>query len=48
MARSGQEKTVFKKTCFLLLKNPWNLKTDEREHLCTLVCWNTPSCVRST
>ena len=39
---SGQEKTSFKRTRFLLLKNPWNLRTDERERLSTLVRWNTP------
>jgi transposase len=26
----------------LLLKNPWNLKTEERERLSTLVRWSTP------
>jgi transposase len=39
---SGQEKTSFKRTRFLLLKNPWNLRTDERERLSTLLRWNTP------
>ena len=39
---SGREKTSFKRTRFLLLKNPWNLTTDERERLSTLVRWNTP------
>jgi transposase len=39
---SGQEKTSFKRTRFLLLKNPWNLRTEERERLSTLVRWNTP------
>lgn len=39
---SGNEKASFKKTRFLLLKNPWNLRTDERERLSTLVRWNTP------
>jgi len=39
---SGQEKAFFKRTRFLLLKNPWNLRTDERERLSTLVRWNTP------
>jgi transposase len=39
---SGREKTAFKKTRFLLLKNPWNLRTEERERLSTLVRWNTP------
>jgi hypothetical protein len=36
----GKGKTTFKRTRFLLLKNPWNLRTDER--LSTLVRWNTP------
>ena len=39
---SGREKTAFKKTRFLLLKNPWSLRTEERERLSTLVRWNTP------
>jgi transposase len=39
---SRQQKTLFKGTRFLLLKNPWNLRTDERERLSTLVRWNTP------
>ena len=39
---SGREKTSFKKTRFLLLKNPWNLRAEEKERLSTLVRWNTP------
>ncbi|MGH9453161.1 MAG: ISL3 family transposase [Terriglobia bacterium] len=39
---SGREKTSFKRTRFLLLKNPWNLRSDERERLSTLVRWNSP------
>ncbi len=39
---SRQEKTSFKRTRFLLLKNPWNLRTEERERLSTLVRWDTP------
>jgi transposase len=39
---SGQEKTSFKRTRFLFLKDPWNPRTDERERLSTLVRWNTP------
>ena len=39
---SGREKTFFKRTRFLLLKNPGNLRTDERERLSTLVRWNSP------
>lgn len=38
----GKENTTFKPTRFLLLKNPWNLSTDERERPSTLVRWNTP------
>ena len=38
----GQQRTFFKRTRFLLLKNPWNLRTDERERLSTLGRWNTP------
>jgi len=38
----GQQKASFKKTRFLLLKNPWNLTPTERERLSTLVRWNTP------
>jgi transposase len=38
----GREKTSFKRTRFLLLKNPWNLKPEEKERLSTLVRWNTP------
>ena len=39
---SGREKACFKKTRFLLLKNPWKLRTEEKERLSTLVRWNTP------
>lgn len=39
---SRTEKASFKKTRFLLLKKPWNLRTEERERLSTLVRWNTP------
>jgi transposase len=39
---SGTEKATFKKTRFLLLKNPWNLRSDEKERLSTLVRWNSP------
>lgn len=39
---SGSQKASFKKTRFLLLKNPWNLRTEEKERLSTLVRWNTP------
>jgi transposase len=30
---SGREKASFKKTRSLLLKNPWNLRTEEKERL---------------
>ncbi len=36
------EKASFNKTRFLLLKNPWNLRMDEKERLSTLVRWNIP------
>ncbi|HEY3618105.1 MAG TPA: ISL3 family transposase, partial [Candidatus Sulfotelmatobacter sp.] len=39
---SGQEKVTFKRSRWLLLKNPWNLTTDQKERLSTLVRWNTP------
>jgi transposase len=39
---SGQQKASFKKTRWLLLKNPWNLTSDQKERLSTLVRWNTP------
>lgn len=39
---SLQEKATFKGTRWLLLKNPWNLKPDQKERLSTLVRWNTP------
>jgi transposase len=39
---SGEQKTTFKKTRWLLLKNPWNLTNDQKERLFTLVRWNTP------
>jgi transposase len=39
---SARERVFFKHSRFLLLKNPWNLKADEKERLSTLVRWNTP------
>lgn len=39
---SDRQKTSFKKTRFLLLKNPWNLRTEEKERLSSLARWNTP------
>jgi len=37
-----QEKVPFKRSRWLLLKNPWNLSADQKERLSTLVRWNTP------
>jgi transposase len=37
-----KEKVPFKRSRWLLLKNPWNLSTDQKERLSTLVRWNTP------
>ena len=37
-----KEKVRFKRTRYLLLKNPWNLTSDQKERLSTLVSWNTP------
>ncbi len=39
---AGKEKTAFKSTRWLLLKNPWNLTADQQERLSTLVRWNLP------
>ena len=39
---SLKEKVVFKRSRWLLLKNPWNLSDDQKERLSTLVRWNTP------
>ena len=39
---SRREKVQFKGVRYLLLKNPWNLKPDQKERLSTLVRWNTP------
>jgi transposase len=39
---SLQEKAAFKRSRWLLLKNPWNLNDDQKERLSTLVRWNTP------
>lgn len=38
----GQQKVAIKKTRFLLLKNPWNLKPAEKNRLSLLVRWNMP------
>jgi transposase len=39
---SLQERVVFKRSRWLLLKNPWNLTGDQKERLSTMVRWNTP------
>jgi len=39
---AGKERAAFKSTRWLLLKNPWNLTTEQRERLSTLVRWNLP------
>ena len=39
---SLKEKVVFKRSRWLLLKNPWNLTGDQKERLSTMVWWNTP------
>src|ERR1017187_7956639 len=39
---STKEKVPFKRSRWLLLKNPWNLTGDQKERLSTLVRWNTP------
>src|SRR5712692_903863 len=37
-----KEKVLFKRSRWLLLKNPWNLNPDQKDRLSTLVRWNTP------
>jgi transposase len=39
---TAKERAPFKGTRWLLLKNPWNLKDNQKERLSTLVRWNTP------
>lgn len=39
---SRTERVVFKRSRWLLLKNPWNLNPDQKNRLSTLVRWNTP------
>jgi transposase len=39
---TSKERTTFKGTRWLLLKNSWNLKDNQKERLSTLVQWNTP------
>jgi len=41
-AESRKQRVTFKGTRWLLLKNPWNLNSQQRERLSTLVRWNTP------
>jgi transposase len=39
---SAKERVVFKRSRWLLLKNPWNLNPGEKDRLSTLVQWNAP------
>jgi transposase len=39
---TSKERVDFKGTRWLLLKNPWNLNSGQKERLSTLVRWNTP------
>jgi transposase len=39
---SLKERVVFKRSRWLLLKNPWNLNPGQKERLSTLVRWNVP------
>jgi transposase len=39
---TAKERTTFKGTRWLLLKNPWNLTDHQKERLSTLVRWNSP------
>jgi transposase len=39
---SLKESVGFKRSRWLLLKNPWNLTGDQKERLSTMVRWNTP------
>jgi transposase len=39
---SLKERVAFKRSRWLLLKNPWNLNPDQKERLSTLVRWNAP------
>jgi transposase len=39
---SQKEKVAFKRSRWLLLKNPWNLSDDQKERLSTLVRRNAP------
>jgi hypothetical protein len=37
-----QEKVNFKRSRWLLLKNPWNLSRDQKDRLSTIIRWNSP------
>jgi transposase len=37
-----QEKVNFKRSRWLLLKNPWNLSKDQKDRLSTIIRWNSP------
>jgi len=39
---TAKERVSFKGTRWLLLKNPWNLSSGQKERLSTLVRWNSP------
>jgi transposase len=39
---SGAHRVAIKSTRFVLLKNPWNLRPEEKERLSNLVRWNLP------
>src|SRR4029434_2104034 len=39
---TAREKVPFKRSRWLLLKNPWNLTAEQKERLSTLVRWNAP------
>ena len=38
-----QEKVNFKRSRWLLLKNPWNLSRDQKDRLSTIIRWNSPA-----
>jgi transposase len=37
-----QERVTFKRSRWLLLKNPWNLSRDQKDRLSTILRWNSP------
>jgi transposase len=39
---TAKQRVRFRGTRWLLLKNPWNLNTDQKMRLSTLVRWNSP------